>query len=126
MHAIGEARGGNDIEILEFGSSRCGSRACNLHSLWDLGLIEHSGQSEREYVAKLERLIAQGRLTAISGGTPADWANESFHLARQVWLHDGDSATDEYCRRNIGIADRQLALAGVRLAVLLNQCLGND
>jgi hypothetical protein len=125
MHATGEARGGNDIEIREFGKDSCRGRPCNLHSLWDVGLTERSRQSEREHVAELERLIVQRNLTAISGGTPTDWANESFHLAHEVWLPEGSLAGEEYYRRNISVANRQLALAGIRLAALLNECLGN-
>ena len=42
LHAIGEARGGNEIHVIEFGSTECGGRSCNLHFVWDIGLIEHS------------------------------------------------------------------------------------
>lgn len=31
LHAVGEARGGNEIHISAFGESRCGGRPCNLH-----------------------------------------------------------------------------------------------
>lgn len=124
MHAIGEARGGNDIEVLEFGRARCGSRPCNLHSLWDVGLIEHNRPSEHELAENVERLIARSRLDTLPEGTPADWANASFHLAHEVWLRSGELGGDEYYRRNIDVADWQLALAAIRLAMLLNDCLG--
>ena len=59
MHAMGEARGGNDIHVIEFGSPQCGKYACNLHFAWDMGLIEHTRLSETEYTSRLDRLIAQ-------------------------------------------------------------------
>ena len=122
LHAIQEARGGNDIHVVAFGSKTCGSRPCNLHSLWDEGLIVHSGRSDAQYAAYLEELIVRRSLKRESGVAPAAWADESFHLAHEVWLPDGGTADEAYYRKNIGIVDTRLALAGVRLAELLNQC----
>ena len=124
LHAVGRARGGNDIYIVQFGSSRCGSRACDLHGTWDFGLVEHTHQNEQEYTNYLEKVIRREHLESQAGGTPGDWANESFHLAREVWLNDGQAVDQSYYRRNIPIADRRLALAGLRLAQLLNDSLG--
>jgi hypothetical protein len=124
MHAIGEARGGNDIHISEFGSSQCGNGLCNLHSAWDTGLIEKSGRSEQDYVAYLEELIPHRKLQYEAHGGPEEWATESFHLAQKVWLNDGGAVDEAYFRNNIRRLDERLALAGLRLAVLLNQSLG--
>ena len=124
MHAIGEARGGNDVHVSEFGSLQCGKNPCNLHFVWDTGLIEHAGISEKRYVARLNELIASRKLNVQAGGTPVQWANESFSLAKKVWLND-DSAVDEsYFENNIGIVNRRLALAGIRLAQIINRALG--
>jgi hypothetical protein len=124
MHAIEEARGGNGIHISEFGSTQCGKYACNLHFAWDTGLIEHVGISEKRYVARLNELIASRKLTVQGGGTPAEWANESFLLAKKVWLNDGDAVDETYFENDIGIVNRRLALAGIRLARMINQLLG--
>ena len=117
LHAVAEARGGNDIHVVEFGSTECGSRPCNLHFVWDEGLIRHKGLSELSY---LEKLIAREERAA---GTPEDWANESFHLAHTIWLNDGGRVDEAYYQKYIGIVDERLGLAGIRLAHLLNQCL---
>jgi hypothetical protein len=124
LHAIGEAKGGNDIQVADFGSNVCGSRLCNLHFIWDVELIRHTGRSEAEYDAYLENLIAARNLQSKAHGTPEEWANQSFRLAHQVWLNDGGSVDETYFRKNIIIVDEQLALAGLRLAALLNQTLG--
>jgi len=124
LHAIAEARGGNDVHIVEFGSSECGKSSCNLHFAWDIGLIEHSHRSESEYLAFLNRMISSRNLHSQGSGTPEDWANQSFHLARQVWLNDGALVDEAYYRKNIHVVDEQLALAGLRLAALLNNVLG--
>jgi hypothetical protein len=123
LHAMGEAHGGNDVHISEFGQTECGGRACNLHQVWDIGLIERAHRSEPDYVAHIERLILHANLQNQADGTPQDWANESFKVAHQVWLNDGESVDERYHRQNIGILDERLALAGLRLARLLNQAL---
>ncbi|HEY6350093.1 MAG TPA: S1/P1 nuclease [Candidatus Angelobacter sp.] len=122
MHAIEDAKGGNDIHISSFGSTQCGKYLCNLHAEWDSGLLEHSGRSEQEYVAYLEQMITTQKLQA--SGTPDTWANESLRLAKQAWLNDGASADEAYYRANIKVVDERLALAGLRLAAMLNDALG--
>src|SRR5579863_880979 len=64
FHGIGEAAGGNQIAITEFGSAECGRYSCNLHRAWDSGLIMHSGMGVAEYVAYLQRMIAHEHLIA--------------------------------------------------------------
>jgi len=54
-------------------------------------------------------------------GNPEIWANESFQLAKKVWLNNGGAVDDTYYRTNISMVDRRLALAGMRLAKMLNQ-----
>ena len=124
LHAIAEARGGNQISIVEFGRRQCGRRPCNLHYAWDMELLEHSGRSEQDYVAYLNRFIVEKHLQAESGGTPEAWANQSFQLAKRVWLQDSGSVDEAYYRNNIGVVDMQLARAGLRLATILNHALG--
>ena len=124
LHAIVEARGGNDIHVTEFGSPQCGSGSCNLHSAWDTGLIEHAGRSEPQYVAYLEKLISHRHLPHGADGTPETWANQSFHLAQKVWLKDGGAVDEAYFQKNIENLNERLALAGLRLANMLNQALG--
>jgi S1/P1 Nuclease len=124
LHAIGEARGGNEIHVVEFGQTQCGKYVCNLHFAWDVGLIEHTGRREADYVNNLERWITRQRLQQKAGGTPEIWANESFILAKQVWLSDGGTIDEAYYRNNIGTLDQRLVLAGLRLGRLLNEALG--
>ena len=78
---------------------------------------------EVAYVAHLEQLIARERL--LSSGNPADWANESFALAKAAWINDGGSVDEQYYEQQIKVVDERLALAGLRLAALLNEVLGH-
>jgi hypothetical protein len=124
LHAIDEARGGNDIKLAVFGSPKCGDYDCNLHWAWDTLLLEHTGYSEEEYVGRLNTLIAQKHLENQAGGTPVDWANESHLQARQIMEGKPAAIDDAYYQANIELVNQKLALAGLRLATLLNNTLG--
>jgi len=124
LHAIDEARGGNDIKLAVFGSPKCGDYDCNLHWAWDTLLLEHTGSSEEEYVGRLNTLMAQKHLENQSGGTPVDWANESHLQARHIIEAKPPAIDDAYYQANIELVNQKLALAGLRLATLLNDTLG--
>jgi S1/P1 Nuclease len=119
FHAIGEAAGGNGVAVTEFGSTECGQHRCNLHAAWDSGLIEHTGMGRDDYIAHLEKLISEAHLTA--NGSPEDWANESHRYAQAAWLDDGAQIDENYYRIEIKVVDERLALAGLRLAAVLNE-----
>jgi hypothetical protein len=119
MHAIGEAAGGNGIAVTEFGSTQCGRHPCNLHGAWDSGLIQHTRMGRDEYVAHLEKLISDEHLTA--SGNPEHWANESHGYAQSAWLADGAQIDENYYQKEIKVVDERLALAGLRLAAVLNE-----
>lgn len=124
LHAIDEARGGNDIKLAVFGSPKCGDYDCNLHWAWDTLLLEHTGYSEEEYVGRLNMLIAQKQMENQASGTPVDWANESHLQARHI-IEEKPAAIDEaYYQANIELVNQKLALAGLRLAAVLNDTLG--
>jgi hypothetical protein len=124
LHAVDEARGGNDIKLPVFGNPQCGDYPCNLHWTWDNMLIEHTGYSEDEYVRRLKKMIGREHLEQKAGGSPADWANESHLQARQI-LNEKPVAVDQaYFDANIRVVDNRLALAGLRLAAVLNDALG--
>jgi hypothetical protein len=124
LHAIEDARGGNDIKVTVFGSDQCGNYPCNLHSAWDYSLVEHTGFSEEAYVRHLQGLIRKNHWEQKAGGSAEDWANESHREALLVWMNDGAALDEGYYRANIRLVDEKLALAGVRLAALLNDTLG--
>lgn len=125
LHAIEEARGGNDIKLPVFGSPKCGDYDCNLHWAWDTLLLEHTGYSEEEYVKRLKKVIKKGKLSQQAPGTPEEWANESHVQARQIMEHKPAAIEEPYFQANIDLVNKKLALAGLRLAAVLNHTLGN-
>jgi len=122
LHAIKDARGGNDIDVTFFGESKCGRFDCNLHGVWDDSMIEHTGLTQAQYVSHLEKLITDEGLTA--DGTTVDWANQSHKLAQAAWVTSGTDIGQTYYDAQIKVVDHQLAIAGLRLAKLLNDTLG--
>ncbi|HZD93594.1 MAG TPA: S1/P1 nuclease [Candidatus Sulfotelmatobacter sp.] len=124
LHAIDEARGGNDIKLPVFGSPKCGDYDCNLHWTWDSLLLEHTGYSEEEYVQRLQKLIDSDNLAQRVTGTPEDWANESHVEARQIIDAKVAAVDEQYYSSHIDLVNKKLALAGVRLASVLNNTLG--
>lgn len=124
LHAVEEARGGNDIKLPVFGSPKCGNYDCNLHGAWDVSLIDHTGYDPDQYVRHLQNVIRASPLEQKSGGSAEDWANESFLAARKILDQKATSIDQAYYDANISVVDERLALAGIRLAALLNDSLG--
>src|SRR5262249_10350400 len=91
FHALGP-HGGNDINIALFGKSNCSNNPtgpplpCNLHSVWDGQLLAHRGLNEQQTIAQLNQLIASRGWTTTNPGTPAEWAGQSFQLAKAALL----------------------------------------
>jgi hypothetical protein len=94
-----------------------------LHSVWDSDLIRHTGLREHRYARDLEQMIAADHLQAGSSD-PIAWANDSLQLAKQAWVQPQAEIDEAYYVRERPVVDRQLALAGLRLARLLNEELG--
>ncbi len=124
MHAVKEAAGGNGIHVWFLQSNRCGRYECNLHGVWDTSLIQQADLSREDYAERLEQLIKSEHLESLNGGTPEQWANESARLAQAAWVPDKAFLNGGYYQQQIRIVDRQMALAGLRLAKLLNETIG--
>jgi hypothetical protein len=131
FHATAVARGGNGIRVRVFGSDACGGTPdrpipCNLHSVWDTQLIAHHGLDDRGYLALLEQEVTRSSMLTRPVGTPAEWAMESLALSNAAMLPEGGEANEAYYRAQIPVIDGRLALAGVRLAALINRSLAVD
>ena len=128
FHTLGVGRGGNDVEVRVFGDANCADGGekpfpCNLHSVWDGRLIAHRKLDDRAYLAKLQKLIVDRRVAAAPTGTPAEWAEQSWRLSKQALVAPGTNIDEAYYRRHIDAIDERIALAGVRLAAVLNRSL---
>jgi S1/P1 Nuclease len=113
-------RSGNEIKVTFLGVPT------NLHHVWDTDLIMHKVYDWGEYVRLLETQWLPGKDTeALQRGNTTQWAEEA-HRAAQVVAYNfrPDHVLDEeYYADATATVDRQLALAGLRLARVLNDVL---
>lgn len=128
LHALGVERGGNGIRVSVFGSAECRyddgtAHPCNLHGVWDTELIARRRLSDQQYVAELEGIITQRSWSRTAIGSPDAWAMESHAAAKRGLLSARGDVNESYYRAHIGTVDERLALAGRRLAALVNQAL---
>jgi len=128
FHALGVGRGGNDVHVRVFGQANCGKDAqkptpCNLHSVWDSRLIAHRNLDDRAYLDVLRNVIADKSMGSQPAGTPAQWAEQSWRLAKEALVTPNTNIDEGYYRRHITVIDDRLALGGVRLAAVLNRVL---
>ena len=132
LHTVDEASGGNGIKVELFMRGETCTGTCepkriasNLHSAWDEGLIKAMVWDWGRYVDRLESgwlQSADAGKAGIDGGTPEQWAVESHGFAPTVWNgRPADNVLDDrYLRDVLPILDRQLGVAGLRLAKFIN------
>lgn len=119
FHASGVEKGGNGIPVTEFGSDKCGNYTCNLHSVWDSGLILHRNLPDAQYKALLEADIRKNHLEA-GPNDPVAWTERSKALSNDAMVPKNGIIDEAYYNKEIPVVDNQLELAGLRLAAVLN------
>lgn len=122
LHAgYGDDRGGNTFQIFYAG------RGSNLHALWDGGILRSARRDWRDYTDLLQsrRTDADVRWTRRS---PQRWAEESCRViaSADIYPTRPGRLPAGYVERQLPVVERQLRIAGARLAALLNAELGRD
>lgn len=136
LHTVDEQRGGNAIPVQVHLRGLVCSQACraplasNFHAAWDSDLIHAAVWDWGAYVERLESgwlKSREARTPQVAGGRPVDWALETHGTARTVWnLLPPDRVLDDgYFQKVLPTIDRQLGLAGLRLARFLNEAYGS-
>ena len=121
--------GGNTVFVL-FGKHVVGQK---LHSFWDREVVVQLGKDPTQVAAMLEKRLGP-KCGGWMKGTPAEWAQESFEVAKSVAYQLGEPTVDkhiqpvytlssEYQSRAASAAAEQLEKAGCRLAMVLNRSL---
>ena len=115
-------QGGNKVPVWAWG------RETNLHAIWDSGILDHMPEEDSLFWT-LSEAETPAHVTEWSGGTVAQWAEESFHLAQGTAYgllpreqQDGlVSLPESYERAAQPVIELQLEKAGARLAAILNE-----
>ena len=131
LHNVGEARGGNDVRVELHARGLTCTGACvprreamSLHAAWDTGMIQRVARNWGAYVERLEAgFLRSAEAQGAVGGTPADWSSEAHRAGQDAWraVPNAMVLDDAYFKAALPVLDRQLGVAGLRLALLLNE-----
>jgi hypothetical protein len=113
--------GGSQVRVTFF------DRPMSLHAVWDYGIIDKRTVEWGGYVRYLKQCWVRGKdINALQRGGPVDWALEAHRSAVDVAyvLPEDLNLSLPYYQRSLPIVDRQLALAGIRLARVLSEAFG--
>ena len=123
MHAgYARDRGGNTVQLQLHG------RGTNLHAVWDTPLLRSARLDEDAYAKRLQRGQARlpGHAARYTRAAPARWAERSCAIATADGVYPATSRIDDvYLHRHRPTVERQVKLAGARLAALLDSTLAN-
>ena len=99
-----------------------GSRKTSYHALWDSGLINSvHNWSYSEYADMLDRADRK-EIARICRGSLVDWVEECARDCRVIydWAGPDQVIDQDFKNRAVILAERQIEIAGYRLAYILN------
>ena len=108
-------KGGNAVKMKWFGKDT------NLHTVWDTKLIESQGYSYTEYAAMIQREYKDIR-RRVEQMSDEQLLVESYHVTEAIYQYQQiwDGNTYHYIYTWRQPMEKQLYIAGIRLAQLLN------
>ncbi len=120
-------RGGNAKSV-----SAAGFKARNLHHFWDTEFVGQLGPDAKSIASDLIGHISKDQEKQWEAGEPADWAQESWQIAKNDAYGQLPAPStrgsyrlpDEYVAMAAQDVSLQLSKGGVRLAFILNKALG--
>jgi hypothetical protein len=120
FHAVAEERGGNQIRVMYR------SRPTNLHAVWDSSLVREARRTPADYAKFIDQTQLRGAdLEVLTSGTIVEWALESRDIGLGARVQSGTEIDEKYVASHVPQVEQQMALAGVRLAKLLNSALAD-
>jgi hypothetical protein len=117
-------RGGNDTQVRFF------DKGTNMHKLWDTDMIERVSKDEVVWLKDIATLESPKAFADAEKGTVEEWATESLLAAREAYqnpatgqrIKPGAKLGDAYQEKSLPVVRHRLYQAGVRLAMVLNDC----
>lgn len=121
VHAGGDGTKRAPSEVDFFGET------VRYHKMWDSSILDRTKKSWEQYAKDLNAKITAKQVKDWSEKDPAPWVTESYRLAcRAVQAVPADKRIgQEYCDMAIPMLEERLSMAGVRLALLLNDVFAN-
>lgn len=120
--------GGNEFRLRFFDAPS--GKNTNMHALWDTGLLMREDKFVEDLVQDLtSNVIPAIPVAEADEADPVEWALGSHAVAHSAYFPDVAGTTEvidqAYIDENLPIAKRQLALAGIHLALILNELLAD-
>lgn len=116
LHAgNGTDRGGNDVKVKFFWQDS------NLHRVWDSEMLDQRDLSFTEWANWLDQKITPENIAAWHSTNPEQWIKESTEIRDTIYPEDPDNMSWDYLYQNLPIAKQRLQMAGIRIALYLNQ-----
>jgi hypothetical protein len=117
-------RGGNDTQVQFF------DRGTNMHRLWDTDMIERVSKDENAWLKDLATLESPQAAADAGKGRVDDWATESLLAGRAAYVVPQTGVVSSRARswgalyfdEQLLVVRHRLYQAGVRLAMVLNEC----
>jgi len=128
LHTVDDFVGGTTFHVTFFVNvPKKATVPTTLHWIWDTGLIRASFRSWGSYLDFLEdKWLPEQNVDELTRGTTVEWALAAHQIAIDVAfasITTGSELGEEYLQRARPHVDRQLAVAGLRLARILNESL---
>jgi hypothetical protein len=108
-------KGGNDIKMGFNGKS------ANLHSIWDSRIIELKLAEVQKGVSDLCKQLTPEDIKKYEKIDVLQWYNESRGNLFIVYDYPEAGINDAYIEKSLPIIEKQLMVAGLRLASVLNE-----
>ncbi len=120
--------GGNAIKVTFFGRKyRVEDVPYNLHAVWDTSIIRREIRRNhadwRRYADALAAAVTPEERREWTGTAPEDWTLESSRLAFSAAYTAPENIAGRYYENSVGVIEKQLQRAGIRLAELLNRAM---
>lgn len=106
-----EDRGGNQYQLQAF------LKGSNLHAVWDSGLIKNLNEEPQAMAVRLQTLPVG---TSVANLDPINAAQESCAIVGQPGFYPERLVEVPYIQRFTPVVEKRLAVAGARLAGMLN------
>lgn len=110
----GSDRGGNDIKVDFLGKEK------NLHYIWDMAIIEYKKITLNDCI-KAGAKYSKADIQELQKIDVVKWMEESRSLLKDVYDYKDNAITENYINKNALVIERQIFIAGIRLAAILNQ-----
>ena len=110
-------KGGNTVQV------NYGGGGTNLHHIWDDDIIE-SQKITLDSCLTLGTKLSPDDIKSICAGNFLAWMNDSRSHLAEVYDFTGHKLSEAYMQKNAPLVERQLLIAGIRLAKVLEVLFG--